>query len=67
MINPVLTILFDLFIVGSALTIVASLVAEQWAMREPAVGRVRRARPVVVASRSRRAGRARRGARIHAA
>ncbi len=67
MINPVLTILFDLFIVGSALAIIASLVAEQWAMREPAVGRVRRARPVVVASRHGRATRARRGSRVHAA
>ena len=70
MINPVLTILFDLFIVGSALAIVAALIAEQWAMREPSVGPVRRSRPMVVASRSTRTARqtrSRRGVRVHAA
>jgi hypothetical protein len=68
MVNPLLTILFDLFIVGSALLIVAALVAEQFAMREPSVGRVRRSRPMVVAStRAVHGTRPRRTSRVRAA
>ncbi len=38
MVNPVLTILFDVFLIGSALAIIAGLVQEQRANRLPAVG-----------------------------
>ncbi len=38
MINPVLTILFDIFIIGSGLAIVAGLIAEHRANRIPAIG-----------------------------
>lgn len=42
MVHPVLTALFDLFLIGSALLIVAGMVAEQRRQRQPAVGRQRR-------------------------
>ena len=38
MVNPFLTILFDAFLIGSALAIIAGLVQEQRANRLPAVG-----------------------------
>lgn len=51
MVNPVLTILFDLFLVGSALAIVAGMVNEYRASRTLAVGggaRRRTVRPVAL-------------------
>lgn len=44
MVNPVLTIIFDLFLIGSALALVSAMVAEYLASREPHVGSVRAAR-----------------------
>ncbi|MCK9520827.1 MAG: hypothetical protein M0R74_17660 [Dehalococcoidia bacterium] len=38
MVNPLLTILFDLFLVGSALIILGGMVAEYRASRQDAVG-----------------------------
>jgi len=38
MVNPVATILFDLFLVGTAAVIVAAMVAEALAARRPSVG-----------------------------
>ena len=38
MVNPVLTILFDLFLVGSALAIAAAMATEYLVTREPHVG-----------------------------
>ncbi|MGH2609158.1 MAG: hypothetical protein ACRDHF_08710 [Tepidiformaceae bacterium] len=38
MVNPVLTVLFNLFLVGSALTIIAAMVQEYLASRTPSVG-----------------------------
>ena len=58
MINPVLTILFDLFLIGTAVAVTASMVGEYLASREASVGttRPRRvARPAPV----------RRGATVH--
>jgi hypothetical protein len=43
MVNPLLTILFDIFLIGSALAVTAGMVAEYLANREPHVGRVGRA------------------------
>jgi hypothetical protein len=43
MVNPLLTILFDIFLIGSALAVSAGMVAEYLATREPQVGRVGRA------------------------
>ena len=45
MVNPLLTILFDLFLVGSALAITAAMAAEYFVSREPHVG-TSRSRPV---------------------
>jgi hypothetical protein len=45
MVNPVLTVLFDLFLVGSAITIVAAMVQEYFVSRTPAVGGGRGASP----------------------
>ena len=42
MVNPLLTILFDIFLIGSALAVTAGMVAEYLASREPHVGRVSR-------------------------
>ena len=44
MVNPVLTILFDLFLIGAALAVTAGIAMEYLAQREPHVGttRVRR-------------------------
>jgi hypothetical protein len=38
MVNPVLTLLFDLFLVGSAVAIIAAMVQEYLASRRPSVG-----------------------------
>ena len=55
MVNPLLTIIFDLFLVGSAITIVAAMVQEYLESRTPSIGGTRasgasrtetRARPV---------------------
>ena len=45
MVHPILTILFDLFIIGSAVTISAGMVAEYLASREPQVGTTRKYQP----------------------
>ena len=42
MVNPLLTILFDIFLIGSALAVAGGMVAEYLATREPHVGRVGR-------------------------
>jgi hypothetical protein len=42
MVNPLLTILFDIFLIGSALVVTGGMVAEYLATREPHVGRVGR-------------------------
>jgi hypothetical protein len=39
MVNPLLTLLFDLFLIGSALLILAGMAHESLSRREPAVGR----------------------------
>ena len=41
MVNPLLTILFDLVLVGGATAILAAMVAEYLACREPHVGSAR--------------------------
>lgn len=46
MIHPLLTLMFDLFLVGSAISILAAMTAEYIANRDPAVGHTRAARPV---------------------
>lgn len=38
MVNPVLTIAFDLFLIGSALVIIGGMVQEYRASRRPSVG-----------------------------
>ena len=38
MVNPLLTILFDLFLVGSAITIIAAMVQEYFDSRTPSIG-----------------------------
>lgn len=45
MAHPILTILFDLFIIGSALSVAAAMVGEYLASREPSVGSARRYQP----------------------
>lgn len=45
MVNPVLTILFDLFLIGSALALVSAMTTEYLVSREPHVGSARAARP----------------------
>ena len=45
MVHPILTVLFDLFIIGSALTIGSAMVAEYLVAREPRVGTSRRYQP----------------------
>lgn len=42
MVNPVLTIAFNLFLVGTALTVIAAMVQEYLASRTPSVGGGRR-------------------------
>lgn len=49
MVNPVLTILFDLFLIGSALAIAAGMINEYRASRTLSVGGSRRpARPIAL-------------------
>ena len=43
MINPVLTIIFDLFLVGSAIAIVAAMMQEYFDSRAPSIGGTRSA------------------------
>jgi hypothetical protein len=45
MIHPVLTALFDLFLIGSALAVGGGMLAEYFVLREPHVGSFRRTRP----------------------
>jgi hypothetical protein len=45
MVHPILTFLFDLFIIGSAVTISAGMVAEYIASREPQIGTNRKYQP----------------------
>ncbi|MEO8539172.1 MAG: hypothetical protein ABI577_05480 [bacterium] len=45
MVHPILTIFFDLFIIGAALTISSAMVAEFLASREPQVGTTRKYQP----------------------
>lgn len=39
MVNPMLTVLFDLFLVGSAIMIIAAMVDEYFSSQKPAIGR----------------------------
>ena len=39
MVNPLLTVLFDLFLVGAAIAIIAAMVDEYFSSRTPAIGR----------------------------
>lgn len=41
MVNPLLTIVFDLFLVGSAIAIVAAMVQEYFDSRTPSIGGTR--------------------------
>jgi hypothetical protein len=41
MVNPLLTVLFDLLLIGTAGSVVAAMVTEYLANREPAVGTTR--------------------------
>lgn len=66
MVNPVLTLIFDLFLIGSAISVVAAMVVEYRTGRSPAIGRAQSAYrsrvtrdSAVVARRSRRASRLR--------
>lgn len=52
MVNPLLTILFDIFLIGSAVAVSASMVAEYLMSREPHVGTTR---PALAARAQRRA------------
>ncbi|HNO66805.1 MAG TPA: hypothetical protein PKK39_10700 [Tepidiformaceae bacterium] len=58
MAHPVLTILFDLFIIGSALSVTAAMVGEYLSSREPSVGSARKYQPKypVTPTQSRRRG-----------
>jgi len=44
MVNPVLTIIFDLFLIGSALALISAMATEYLVSREPHVGSTRAAR-----------------------
>jgi hypothetical protein len=44
MVNPVLTIIFDLFLIGSALALISAMATEYLVSREPHVGSPRAAR-----------------------
>jgi hypothetical protein len=44
MVNPVLTVIFDLFLIGSALALISAMATEYLASREPHVGTTRAAR-----------------------
>jgi hypothetical protein len=47
MVNPALTILVDLILIGSALAIAASMMVEAWGERRPHVGVAGTSRPTV--------------------
>ncbi|MBK8558563.1 hypothetical protein [Candidatus Amarobacter glycogenicus] len=55
MVNPLLTILFDLFLIGSALAVTAAMATEYFTTREPHVGGMRRSRQGSPANSRRRA------------
>jgi hypothetical protein len=55
MVNPLLTILFDIFLVGSALAVSAAMATEYLMAREPQVGTSRPQRPVATRTVRRRA------------
>jgi hypothetical protein len=55
MVNPLLTILFDIFLVGSAVAVSAAMATEYFIAREPHVGRTRPQRPVATRTVRRRA------------
>ncbi len=38
MVNPILTVLFDLFLIGSAIAIIAAMVQEYFDSRTPSIG-----------------------------
>ena len=55
MVNPALTLLFDLYLVGSALAVSAAMAAEYLVTREPHVGTSRPKPPVATRTVRRRA------------
>ena len=55
MVNPVLTIAFDVFLIGSGAAVVAGMIAEYRASRHVAVGGERRLRVQTRTARPRRA------------
>jgi hypothetical protein len=55
MVHPLLTVLFDFMLIGTAITVIATMIAEHVASRQPAVGRPRVARTPVAAGRAPRA------------
>lgn len=44
MVNPVLTIIFDLVLIGTALGLISAMAAEAWVSRQPHVGSERAVR-----------------------
>jgi hypothetical protein len=50
MIHPVLTVLFDIFLIGSTLSIIAAIAAEQYLARDPAIGSPHRSHRVAPAT-----------------
>ncbi|MEP6870477.1 MAG: hypothetical protein ABI939_01370 [Anaerolineaceae bacterium] len=68
MVNPVLTVIFDLFLIGSAASVVSAMVLEYRANRGPAIGNAKSAyRARVTRSSAIVTRRARRSARLRAA
>lgn len=55
MVNPALTILFDLFLIGSAIAISAAMAAEYFTTRQPHVGTTRPRPPLATRTPRRRA------------
>ena len=51
MVNPLITVLFDLFLIGSAVAIVAAMVSEHLSGRTPNIGEWRRRRATTIAPR----------------
>ncbi len=45
MVHPILTVLFDLFIIGAAVSISAAMIGEYLASREPQIGTTRKYQP----------------------
>lgn len=54
MVHPVLTIMFDVFIIGSALAVASAMLGEYLLSREPQVGTSRRYEPRYQAARPKR-------------